>query len=63
MPDPDRTTLSKAERDALRRIAERDGVSEDEAATRLCREALARLVKKRSGKPPAKVYTMRKRGI
>ena len=58
---PDQTVLSKAERAAIKRIADRDGVTEDEAATRLVRAALARRVKKRTGKAPAKVYSMRKK--
>lgn len=59
-PGVDVTTLSKAERDMVRRIAERDGVTEDEAATRLVQQALARRVKKRTGKPPAKVLSIKK---
>lgn len=61
MSDEDRTTLTKAERALLKRIADRDGVTEDEAATRLVKEAIARRVKKRTGKAPAKVYTMRRK--
>lgn len=59
--EPDRTTLSRAERDMVKRIAERDGVTEDEAATRLVKEALARRVRKRTGKAPAKVYGIKRR--
>lgn len=43
----------------VKRIAERDGVTEDEAATRLVKEALARRVKKRTGRAPAKVYSIK----
>lgn len=60
--EPDLTTLSAKERELVKRIAERDGVSEDEAATRLVKQALARRVKRRTGKAPARVYAMRKQG-
>lgn len=43
----------------VKRIAERDGVSEDEAATRLIKQAIARRVKKRTGKAPARVYDIK----
>jgi K+-transporting ATPase c subunit len=53
--------LSAAEMDQVRRIAKRDGISEAEAATRLVQSALARRVRKRTGKGPAKVYGLRKK--
>ena len=53
--------LSRAEMEIVRAIAKRDGVSEDEAASQLLSEGLARRVKKRTGKNPAKVYAMRKK--
>ena len=61
MPDrvPDHTALSKTEREIVKRIAERDGVTEDEAATLLVKAALARRVKRRTGKVPARVYELR----
>jgi hypothetical protein len=52
----DAVPLTKAERDAVKRIADRDGITEDEAASNLVSAALARRVKKRTGKSPAKVY-------
>jgi predicted kinase len=58
--DHEPTNLTRQERDLLKRIADRDGVTLDEAATRLAKEALARRVKKRTGKTPAKVYDLRK---
>lgn len=61
MTEPDLTTLSRAERDMVKRIAERDGVTEDEAATRLVKQALARRVKKRSGKSPARVHEIKRK--
>jgi hypothetical protein len=60
VPDSE-TVLSKAELALLRRIADRDGVSIDVAASRLASEALALRVRKRTGKAPAKVYGIRKR--
>lgn len=45
----------------VKRIAERDGVSEDEAASRLVSAALARRVRKRTGRGPAKVYGLKRR--
>ena len=61
MPDrvPDQTALSQKERELVKRIAERDGVTEDEAATQLVKAALARRVKKRTGRVPARVYSIR----
>lgn len=49
-------SLSKEEMEQVRRIARRDGISEGEAATKLIQSALARRVRKRTGKGPAKVY-------
>lgn len=59
--EPDLANLTKAERDLVKRIADRDGVTLDQAATRLAKEGLARRVKKRTGKTPAKVYDMKRR--
>ena len=54
------TALTQREREVVKRIADRDGISEDEAASKLVSAALARRVKKRTGKVPAKVYGLRK---
>lgn len=59
MPSEDQTNLNKAERGMLKKIADRDGVSEDEAATQLVKAALERRVRKRTGKGPARVFQMR----
>lgn len=61
MTEEDRTALTKAEMALIERIARRDGVTVDEAATNLAKAGLARRVKKKSGKAPAKVYTMRRK--
>ncbi len=52
--------LSGRELEVVRRIAQRDGVTLDEAATRLMAEGLASRVRRRTGKAPAKVYAMRR---
>ena len=63
MPDrePEQTALGEKEMEMIRRIAKRDGISEDEAATKLVQTALARRVRTRTGKGPAKVYSIKKR--
>ena len=60
MPE-DSVPLSKAEREIVKRIAERDGISEDEAATLLAKAALARRARKRTGKAPSRVYPIRRK--
>lgn len=63
MPErgPEVTALSRNERLVLKAIAERDGITEDEAATNLVKAALERMVRKRTGRGPAKVYSMTRR--
>lgn len=51
--------LSKREREYVRRIAERDGITEDEAATNLFKSELARRAKKRG--TGGKVVPIRRR--
>jgi hypothetical protein len=58
---PNTVPLTQLERDLVKRIAERDGVTEDEAASQLVAQCLARRVKKRTGKNPAKVYEIRRK--
>ena len=52
--------LSDAEWEVVKEIAEREGISVDEAATLLVQKEIARRVQRRTGKSPAKVYPMRK---
>jgi predicted kinase len=59
VPAEDQTNLNKAERAVVKKIADRDGISEDEAATQLVKAALERRVRKRTGKGPARVFQMR----
>ena len=63
MPDrgPEVTSLSKSEREVLSRIAKRDGITEDEAATNLVKAALARMVRHKTGKGPARVYQLKRK--
>jgi len=58
LPNKEPLALSPAERAMMERIATRDGVSIDEAATRLVQAALARRVRRRTGKGPARVYSI-----
>jgi hypothetical protein len=59
---PEETTaFSERELELVRRIAKRDGITEAQAATNLAKTALARRVRKRTGKGPAKVYGLKRR--
>lgn len=58
MPDQV-TALSAKELELVKCIANRDGVTIEEAATRLAAEGLARRVRRKTGKGPAKVYGMK----
>lgn len=61
MPQESSLPLSEAEMKVVKAIAKRDGITEDEAATQLVQLALARRVKRRTGKTPAKVYSIRRK--
>lgn len=52
--------LSEKEMELVRRIAEKNGITEDEAATQLISKEIARRVKKRTGKGQGKVFTMKR---
>lgn len=58
--EPDLTTFSNAELEQIRRIADRDGVTLEQAATKLTQQWLQEKVKRRTGKAPARVFQMRK---
>ena len=58
---PEQTALTAKELELVQRVAQRDGISVDEAATNLAKAALARRTRKRTGKAPAKVYGIKKR--
>lgn len=53
--------LSDKEIDLVRQIAKREGITEDEAATQLVQKEIARRVRRRTGKGPAKVYGIRRK--
>ncbi len=54
--------MTKPEADQVRRVAKMFGISEDEAAERILRATMQQMVKKRTGKNPAKVYEMPRKG-
>ena len=58
----DLTTFSRAEMEQIKRIADRDGVTIEQAATRLGQQWLQEKVKRRTGKAPARVYPIKSRG-
>jgi len=60
MPE-EKLPLSEREMQEVRRIAKRDGRSEEEVATELVQSALARRVRKRTGKGPARIYSIKRR--
>lgn len=59
--EPEHATLSAKEMELIERIANRDGISIDQAATNLGKAALARRVRKRTGKGPGKVYEYKRK--
>jgi hypothetical protein len=52
--------LSDRERKLLRAVAETEGITEEEAAAKLVSDAIARRMRRNTGKTPAKVYPIRK---
>lgn len=57
----EQAAFTDKEMDLIRRIARRDGITEDEAATNLAKAALARRTRKRTGKGPANVYGLKRK--
>lgn len=57
----ERVSLSKNEAELAEEIAKRFGLSVEEATTLIVKSCIARRMKKRTGKSPAKVYTMRRK--
>ncbi len=53
--------LSKREAQLAEDIAKREGITVEEAATKLVQSAIARRMKKRTGHGPAKVYGIRRK--
>jgi hypothetical protein len=56
-----KVNFTKQEADLIARYARQHGISEDEAATQIFQSELARRIKKRTGKAPAKIYSFRTR--
>lgn len=52
--------LSDQEMELIRMVAQRDGITEEEAATNLTKAALARRTRKRTGRGPARVYQLKR---
>jgi hypothetical protein len=61
VPRDEPLSLSNAELEQVRKIARREGISVEEAASKLVQSALARRVRRRTGKAPARVYSIKKR--
>lgn len=57
----ERVSLSKNEAELAKEIASRFGLTVEEATTLIVKACIARRMKKRTGKSPAKVYTMRRK--
>lgn len=61
MEPEEQTAFSEQEREMVKKIADRDGITEDEAATKLFSKALARRVRRKSGKGPGRVYSIKRK--
>lgn len=60
-PRDNQIPLSEKERDLVRKVAQRDGITEDQAASNLVKAALARKAKKRSTGSGVRVVPIRRR--
>jgi hypothetical protein len=58
---PEPLDLSDKEMELVQQLAKREGITDDEAATLLVQKEIARRVKKKTGKNPAKVYSIRRK--
>jgi hypothetical protein len=58
LPD---TAMTKEEAELVKRVAKIYGITEEEANNCLAKSSLARRVRKRTGKSPAKVYSLKRR--
>ncbi len=57
----EKTVLSKSESDLAKQIAKIYGVTEEEAVELVTKKEIARRVRLRTGKGPAKVYSMKRK--
>ena len=55
------TSMSDEEREVVKAVAKLYGITEEEAHECLAKTSLARRVRKRTGKAPARVYGFKKR--
>jgi predicted transcriptional regulator len=60
MPE-EKTNLSDRELELVRQVAELRGISIEEAADQLRREGLEQRFRKKTGRAPAKVYTLKRK--
>lgn len=61
MPRDESIPLTGPELEAVKRIAKRENISVEEAATRLVQSSLERRVRKRTGRAPARIYGLRRK--
>jgi predicted kinase len=57
MPE-EQTALSEQERQAVQRVADQRGISFEEAVAQMAKEGLASRVRRKTGRGPARVYSM-----
>lgn len=53
---PEEVTLSSAERELVEKVAQRKGMSVEDAASVLVSSAIARRIRRKTGKAPAKIF-------
>lgn len=54
----EQTALSEREREAIESVAKQRGITFDEAVEQMAKEGLASRVRKKTGRNPARVYSM-----
>lgn len=59
-PDEEHTALTEKERHAVELVAAQRGITFEEAIEQMAKEGLARRVRRKTGKAPAKVYPLRR---
>lgn len=57
----EQTALTDRERLIVEQVAKERGITVEEAAEQLCKEALAARIRRKTGHAPAKVYELRKK--
>lgn len=58
MKAEDQTALSDRERELVEQVAQQRGVSVEEAIEQMAKEGLAQRVRRKTGRMPAKVYSI-----